>query len=175
MAGRHRRTPAWRRILLRLRRSDRAARTAALQAEVVALRATVRELRAELDLIRVTAAAATALARTVEAARWELELPLVQAALAPVEVAETRAVASATPAMAGVTSIALDLRPDTAKTEIVLADAPKIVLSDAPEAVLSDLPESALLDPKQARDGADSDEAATAKPAETILPERRTA
>jgi hypothetical protein len=158
MAGRHRRTPAWRRVLLRLRRSDRAARTAALQAEVIALRATVRELRAELETVWASAAAATTLARTAEATRWELALPLVQVALSPAEIAETRAAAAATPALAGVTSIALDLRPDTAATEIVL----------------NDLPESALLDPKQARD-ADVSDPVTAKAAETVLPERRTA
>jgi hypothetical protein len=155
MAGRHRRTPAWRRVLLRLRRSDRAARTAALQAEVVALRATVRGLRAELDAVRA-----------VQAARWEFELPLVQVALAPTEIAETRSAAAASPALAGVTTIALDLRPDTAATEIVLADEPEIVLAD--------LPESAMLDPKQARDAEVSDPASAAS-AETILPERRTA
>jgi hypothetical protein len=167
MAGRHRRTPAWRRLLLRLRRNDRAARTAALQAEVVALRATVRALRAELDQVWESAAAATAAAR--EASRRELRLPLVEAAVAPTEVAETRATAAATPALAGTTSIVLDLRPDTAMTEIVLVEQPEIVLAD--------LPESALLDPKHARDAEviDVSEPATASAPDTILPARRTA
>jgi hypothetical protein len=55
MAGRHRRPPAWRRLLLRLRRSDRAARWAALQAELSVLRATVAELRSELGAARAAA------------------------------------------------------------------------------------------------------------------------
>jgi hypothetical protein len=141
---------------------------------VIALRATVRELRAELDSVLATAAAATAQARVAEATRWELALPMVQVAMTPAEIAETREAAAATPALAGVTSIALDLRPDSAATEIVLSDAADIVLTDAPEIALDDLPESALLDPKQARD-AEVGDPATAKPTETVLPERRTA
>ncbi len=52
MAGRHRRPPAWRRLLTSMVRSRDEARTAALRAEVVALRATVAELRAELAALR---------------------------------------------------------------------------------------------------------------------------
>jgi hypothetical protein len=144
---------------------------------VVALRATVRLLRAELDAVWESAAAAAASARAAEASRWALQMPLVQAALAPLEVAETRAAAAASLSLAGVTSIALDLRPDTAMTEIVLVDKPEIVLPDDPEIVLADLPESALLDPKTDRDSAviDVTEPATASAADTILPARRTA
>jgi hypothetical protein len=166
----------------------------------VALRATVRALRAELDSVWEAAAAATEAARAADAARWALELPLVQAALAPAEVAETAAAAAAAPALAGVGSIELDLRPDIATTEILLTelreivladlpvvrpaeqaaigpDEPAIVLSAEPAIVLSDLPESALLDPKLDRDGdvIDVTEPATVSAAETVLPERRSA
>jgi hypothetical protein len=198
MSGRHRKTPAWRRLLLRLRRSDRAARTAALQAEVVALRATVRSMRAELDSAWEAAAAATVAARRADAARWDLELPLVQAALAPAEIAETAAAASALPALAGVGSIALDLRPDTATTEILLTELRQIVLGDLPVVASAkepavaesaavaakepatgwaELPESALLDPKKDRDDdvIDVSQPATAAAAATVLPERRSA
>jgi hypothetical protein len=171
----------------------------------VALRATVRSLRAELDAVRESAAAATALAQAAETSRWGLELPLVQAALAPAEVAETAAAAATNPALAGVASIELDLRPDTATTEILLTELREIVLADlpmvapakqpavveepatvaepstmaakAPATGWAELPESALLDPKKDRDGdvIDVNQPATASAAETVLPERRTA
>jgi hypothetical protein len=159
----------------------------------VALRATVRALRAELDSVWEAAAAATEAARAADASRWALELPLVEAALAPAEVAEIAAAAAAVPALAGVGSIELDLRPDMATTEILLtelreivladlpvvrpADEPATVPADEPATVLADLPESALLDPRLDRGGdvIDVTEPATASAAETVLPERRTA
>jgi hypothetical protein len=166
---------------------------------VVALRATVRALRAELDSVWETAAAATVAARASDARRWGLELPLVQAALAPAELAETAAAAAAVPALAGAGSIELDLRPDTAMTEILLTELREIVLADLPvvdpattqspvvdpAAVAAkgratgwaELPESALLDPKKDRDGdvIDVNQPVTASAAETVLPERRPA
>jgi hypothetical protein len=157
---------------------------------VVALRATVRALRAELDAVWESAAAASVMGRMAERARWELTLPLVRVALAPAEVAETRVAAASTPALAGVTSIVLDLRPDTPTTQIVLdlrPDTPttqivlpepaEIVPTGSPDIVLADLPESALIDPKQARDSdvIDVSEPATASAADTILPARRIA
>jgi hypothetical protein len=159
----------------------------------VALRATVRALRSELDSVWEAAAAATEAARAADASRWALELPLVEAALAPAEVADTAAAAAAAPALAGVGSIELDLRPDIATTEILLSELREIVLADLPVVrpagepatgladepaiVLSDLPESAMLDPKLDRDGdvIDVTQPATASAAETVLPERRTA
>jgi hypothetical protein len=159
----------------------------------VALRATVRALRAELDSVWEAAAAATEAARAADASRWALELPLVEAALAPAEVAQIAAAAAAAPALAGVGSIELDLRPDIATTEILLtelreivlgdllvvrpADEPAIVPVDEPAIVLADLPESAMLDPKLDRDGEVIDvyEPATASASETVLPQRRTA
>lgn len=160
----------------------------------MALRATVRALRAELDEVWESAAAATAAARAADAARWGLELPLVQAALAPAEIAETAAAAAGTPALAGAGSIELDLRPDTATTEILLAELreivladlpvvapdakPEIVLAEAPATAMVALPEAAMLDPRAAResdDVIDVSEPATAPAAETVLPERRTA
>jgi len=144
---------------------------------VVALRATVRALRAELDAVWESAAAASVMGRMAERARWELTLPLVRVALAPAEVAETRVAAASTPALAGVTSIVLDLRPDTPTTQIVLPEPAEIVPTGSPDIVLADLPESALIDPKQARDSdvIDVSEPATASAADTILPARRIA
>lgn len=127
----------------------------------MALRATVRALRAELDAVWESAAAA---ARATDASRWALQMPLGQAAVTPDEVAETRAAAAATPAMAGVTSKVLDLRRDTTGP-------------DQPEIVLADLPEFALLDPRRARDAdvIDVSDPATASAADTVLAARRTA
>ena len=165
----------------------------------MALRATVRSLRAELDSVWEAAAAATEAARAAEALRWALELPFMAAALAPGEVAETAAAAAATPALAGVGSIELDLRPDIATTEILLTELREIVLADLPvvapakepstvaePAVVAataaatgwaELPESALLDPKKDRDDdvIDVNQPVKASAAETVLPERRTA
>jgi hypothetical protein len=129
MVGRHRKPPAWRRLLTLLLRSQRAGRMAALQAEVAALRATVGDLSHQLDLARaelvervhaIGTPGTALLADTVPAApvaeelRWlTLQLPLVRAAFAEEVVPEP----------------ALDLGADTASTQIVL-------------------PESALLDPR---------------------------
>ena len=155
-------------------------------------------MRAELDSAWEAAAAATVAARRADAARWDLELPLVQAALAPAEIAETAAAASALPALAAVGSIALDLRPDTATTEILLTELRQIVLGDLPVVASAkepavaesaavaakepatgwaELPESALLDPKKDRDDdvIDVSQPATAAAAATVLPERRSA
>jgi hypothetical protein len=144
---------------------------------VVALRVTVRALRAELDAVWESAAAAIAAARVTDASRRAPQMPLGQAVVTPDEVADTRTAAAATPALAGVTSRVLDLRRDIATTEIVLAESPGVVATDQPEIVLADLPEFALLDPKQARDADVSDvsEPAMASAADTILPARRTA
>jgi hypothetical protein len=131
----------------------------------VALRATVRSLRAELDSVWAAAAAATAAARAADVSRWGLELPLAPVALAPAEVADTAAL----PVLAEVASLELDLRPNTATT--------KILLTELREIVLADLPESALLDPKKDRDAdvIDVNQPVTAAAAETVLPERRSA
>jgi hypothetical protein len=152
MAGRHRRPPAWRRFLLRLRRSDRAARFAALQAEVAALRATVTSLRDELGATRAAAAMAAqehamaltaALTDTTEAGRltWlSLELPLVE--LSPEQVAADAAAAINTD------DEGLDLE-DTG--EILLPELEtEIVLPEV--AARLELPEAALLDPARERD-----------------------
>lgn len=125
MAGRHRRPPAWRRLLLRLTRSDRAARRAALQAEVVALRATVLALRAELDAVQVSVS--TAAGPSPLEMRWvTLNLPLLRAALEPVAPVEPASI------------IELDLREHAAG-------------GSGKELVLADLPEAALLDPRHDR------------------------
>ena len=121
------------------------------------------------------------------------------AALAPAEFAETTAAAAAAPALAGVGSIELDLRPDIATTEILLTELREIVLADLPVVAparepstvaepaavaakepatgWAQLPESALLDPKKDRDDdvIDVNQPVTASAAETVLPERRTA
>lgn len=144
---------------------------------MVALGATVRALRAELDAVLESAAAATAAEQVTDASRRAPQMPLGPAVVTPDEVADTRTAAAATPALAGVTSMVLDLRPDIATTEIVLPDSPGVLATDQPEIVLADLPEFALLDPKRARDAdvIDVSEPATASAADTILPDRRTA
>ena len=146
MAGRHRKAPAWRKILASLVRSRDSARVAALGAEVVALRATVVELRADLELARARAEAATIGADQ----RWlSMRLPLVQVALAdpiaalaspdrspdvPVEVVEAApaAVAEAAPAA-------------------VAEDAPSTRMARMAWSVLANLPERDLLDPRTDR------------------------
>ncbi|MGZ4589220.1 MAG: hypothetical protein ACXV2I_00315 [Actinomycetes bacterium] len=164
MAGRHRRSPAWRRLLMRLRRTDRAARTAALQAEVVALRATISALRTELATAQASAAAATAAAASAADAaapparelRWvSLDLPMVQApALA------ARADGAAEVAVASATTIEIDLRDVIARADLVL----------------SALPEAALLDPKRDRDdGQVIDPAGAVIGTESVADLRRTA
>ena len=157
---------------MRLRRTDRAARTAALQAEVVALRATISALRTELATAQASAAAATASAASaadaaaaVSAAaaapparelRWvSLDLPMVQAPAlaAPADGAAEVAVASAT-------TIEIDLRDVIARADLVL----------------SALPEAALLDPKRDRDdGQVIDPAGAVIGTESVADLRRTA
>ncbi len=142
MAGRHRRPPAWQRLLrgaLGSRAGVRPARAAALQAEVLALRASVTALRRDLDLALSRSAELSAqlaiqaqAAATVVAAAAPpvlLELPLLRLALSRV----------AEPPLTREMAIALaapDRGEDTARVEIVLAD----------------LPEHALLDPLADRD-----------------------
>ena len=157
-------------------RSRDDVRTAALRAEVVALRHTVTELRAELAWMTRAAAEATEAAEaamattasapvTVEpAAGPTLRMPLVQLALGdPADVAAGPEVAAAlaTP----------DRGADTVITEIVLDPAP------APAdrlawSVLANLPERRLLDPAADRDQEPRDVAQAAGPGRE---ERRTA
>jgi hypothetical protein len=126
-------------------------------------------MRAELDSAWEAAAAATVAARRADAARWELELPLVQAALAPAEIAETAAAASALPTLAGVGSIALDLRPDTATTEILLTELRQIVLGDLP--VVAPAKEPAVAEPVAVAEPSTVVEpAAVAEPAAVVEP-----
>ena len=132
MAGRHRKPPAWQRLLrsaLGGRAGVRPARAAALHAEVIGLRATVTALRRDLDL---------ALARSSElAARLAAEAAPVMAAAPPVllelpllRLALTRV---AEPPLTREMAIALsapDRGADTARVEIVLADLPEHSLLD---------------------------------------------
>jgi hypothetical protein len=156
MSGRHRRPPAWRRLLLRLRRSDRAARLAALQADVVALQAMVRTLRAELDTAWASAAAAGASARAIAPAPPRtIDLTLVPDP--EMQVALDLSLADAIPALTGPT-VELDLRENELVTEVALAL----------------LPESALLDPRVAREPELTDPAKTSAPA-TATPAAETA
>ena len=123
----------------RLVRSTRRAQVAALSAEVVALRLTVAEMR---DAVTRAEARAEELAAELAAAREllvapvhgpvamppagppaTLELPLVRLALA------RSAGRSLTREMAAALS-SPDRGPDTARTEIVLADLPERVLLD---------------------------------------------
>lgn len=160
-------------------RSRDRTRAAALQAEVVALRATVAGLRDELARVQADAASAAAVAdaqvsAAVAAAAaappaWlTLRMPLVKLALGdPDDVAAGPEVAAALAAP--------DRSPDTAESEIVLES------SDAPAPadrlawrVLANLPERPLLDPRLDRDAEPRDPAApaaSAAPAE----HRRTA
>ena len=93
----------------------------------------------------------------------------MQAALAPAEVAETAAAASALPALAGVGSIALDLRPDTATTEILLTELRQIVLGDLP--VVAPAKEPAVAEPATV---AEPDRRAVAEPAAVAAKEPAT-
>lgn len=123
MAGRHRKPPAWRRVLTSMLRARNRVRTAAMRAEIIALRATIADLQAELVTLReaalATADPAVPAAPVVAAAPAlrpvVLDLPLVRLAL---------------------DDVAVDRGADTALTEIVLAD----------------LPERPLLDPRTDRD-----------------------
>ena len=168
-------------------RSRDRARTAALQAEVVALRSIVAELREELGRVRAEAAAAAA--AVAEAAvvvpapvsapaevRWvTLQMPLVQVALGdPADVTKGPEVAAALAHP--------DRGEDTAETEIVLDPAPAPALEPAAAVlvtpadrlawtVLANLPERPLLDPRSDRDSEPRDPAATAAPTQ----HRRTA
>lgn len=174
-------------------RSRDRARTAALQAEVVALRSLVAELREELGRVRAEAAAAAAAAAAVPApvpaaaadpagVRWvTLQMPLVQLALGdPADVTQGPEVAAALAHP--------DRGVDTAETEIVLDPAPAPAPAAAPAAtlepalaqtpadrlawtVLANLPERPLLDPRADRDSEPRDPAATTAPTQ----HRRTA
>ena len=159
-------------------RSRDRARTAALQAEVVALRSLVAELREELGRVRAEAAASAAAAVAAAApapepaeVRWvTLQMPLVQLAVGdPADVTKGPEVAAALAHP--------DRGEDTAETEIVLDPAPALepaaVLEQAlarPPAdrlawtVLANLPERPLLDPRSDRDSEPRDPAATAAP-----------
>lgn len=169
-------------------RSRDRARTAALQAEVVALRSVVAQLRDELGRVRAEAAAAAAAAavvaptaapaRELAEVRWvTLQMPLVQLALGdPADVTQGPEVAAALAHP--------DRGEDTAETEIVLSPAqeldPAAVLEHALArtpadrlawTVLANLPERPLLDPRSDRDSEPRDPAATAAPTQ----HRRTA
>ena len=161
-------------------RSRDRARTAALQAEVVALRSVVAQLRDELGRVRAEAAAAAAAAPAPELAevRWvTLQMPLVQLALGdPADVTQGPEVAAALAHP--------DRGEDTAETEIVLDPAPMLdpaavlehALARTPAdrlawTVLANLPERPLLDPRSDRDSEPRDPAATAAPTQ----HRRTA
>jgi hypothetical protein len=169
-------------------RSRDRARTAALQAEVVALRSVVAQLRDELGRVRAEAAAAAAAAAVVAPAaaparelaevRWvTLQMPLVQLALGdPADVTQGPEVAAALAHP--------DRGEDTAETEIVLDPAPTLdpaavlehALARTPAdrlawTVLANLPERPLLDPRSDRDSEPRDPAATAAPTQ----HRRTA
>jgi hypothetical protein len=151
-------------------RSRDQARTAALQAEVVALRSVVAQLRDELGRVRAEAAAAIAAAAPAPApapadladVRWvTLQMPLVQLALGD------PAALTAGPDVAAALA-APDRGADTAETEIVLEPAPAAKLAWT---VLANLPEHPLLDPRSDRDSEPRDPASDAAPAE----HRRTA
>jgi len=176
-------------------RSRDRARTAALQAEVVALRSLVAELREELGRVRAEASAAAAAAAAVAAVapaaaaapadlaevRWvTLQMPLVQLALGdPAELTKGPEVAAALAHP--------DRGEDTAETEIVLDPVPALDPAPALEpaaaavlttpadrlawTVLANLPERPLLDPRSDRDSEPRDPAATAAPTQ----HRRTA
>lgn len=169
MAGRHRRPPAWRRglssttaQLARLVRTRDRARSAALLAEVVALRTTLGQLRAALADSEETVARLTAelAADRPVATGPVLELPLVRLALDRAD--EPPLTREMTLAL-----VAADRGADTATTDIVLAEP-----AELPEQPV--LPEKALLDPVADR-GAELTDAATSPRRGTEAPVRRTA
>jgi len=158
MAGRHRKPPAWRRVLSSLLRSRASVRTAAMRAEILALRATVAALQEELDTLRAAAvereaAPVVRAAAAAPAAGSTLDLPLVRLAL---------------------DDVAVDRGPDAALTEIVLSTSPVTATGEA--AALADLPERVLLDPAEDRDSEPVDLATAARAIDPIdPPQRRTA
>ncbi len=154
-------------------RSRDEARTAALRAEVVALRATVADLRVELDHMHAEAAVTAVRERALEEAadsRWvTLRMPLVKLALSdPADVAAGPDVAAALAAP--------DRGEDSVETVIVLeptpAPADRLAWS-----VLAGYPERELLDPRADRDQEPHDPAAApgTEPAARAVPHRRTA
>lgn len=133
MAGRHRRPPAWQRLIrsaLGGRAGVRPARAAALQAEVIGLRATVTALRRDLDLALARSAELAARLAADAAAPVEAVAPPVLLELPLLRLALTRV---AEPALTREMAIALsapDRGEDTARVEIVLADLPERSLLD---------------------------------------------
>lgn len=137
MAGRHRRPPAWQRLLrgaLGSRAGVGPARAAALQAEVIALRASVTTLRRDLDLalarnaelttrLAAETAARVAVVTEAVAAPVTLDLPLLRLAL-------SRVAEPPLPREMAMALAAPDRGEDTARLEIVLADLPEHSLLD---------------------------------------------
>lgn len=146
MAGRHRRPPAWRRLLLRLRGSDRAARLAALQVELEVLRATVAELRTELGA-----------ARAQNAAQAQAHALALAAATPPVITLDpaARRIPVRGPALEPVVEPVLQPVASAASMDIDLGDSREIAI------MLAALPEAGLLDPRKSRDDDVADPAAT--------------
>ncbi len=150
-------------------RSRDKARTAALHAEVVALRATVAGLRAELGRLELAAEITATREQALQAAaddRWvTLRMPLVRLALGdPADVASGPDVAAALASP--------DRGEDTVQTEIVLEPTPAPADRLAWR-VLASLPEGPLLDPRADRDQEPLDHARES--AEAGAPVRRTA
>lgn len=149
-------------------RSRDRARTAALQAEVVALRSIIAELQAELAKLRTQAAEPPA-AEAADGHWVTLRMPLVRLALRdPDELVAGPDVAAALAAP--------DRGPDTADTKIVLEPAAAMAPAPADHLawrILAGLPERGLLDPRTDRDAEPRDPAAAG--AETVTEHRRSA
>ena len=148
MAGRHRRPRAWRRVLSSLVRTRNSVRTAALRAEINALRATVVSLQIELETLRsvTPATAATApLPATAPTPATARRAPAPEAQTIPSAAPVVLDLPLIRLALAGV---AVDRGEDSIHTEVVLTTP---VTADGQALALTDLPERRLLDPAHDR------------------------
>ena len=148
MAGRHRRPPAWRRVLSSLVGTRNSVRTAALRAEIIALRATVASLQAELETLRSATPATAATAPLSASASTPATAPPAPGPEALTIPAPAPVVLDLPLIRLALAGVAVDRGEDSIRTEIVL---PTPVTADGRAVALADLPERRLLDPAHDR------------------------
>jgi hypothetical protein len=122
-----------------------SVRTAALRAEIIALRATVASLQAELETLRSATAATAPLPASAPTPATAPPAPKPEALTIPAPGPVVLDLPLIRLALAGV---AVDRGEDSIRTEIVL---PTPVTADGRAVALADLPERRLLDPAHDR------------------------